>query len=212
MTQAGTLARQHLRIPHAEPGNRIGLFGGSFNPPHSGHRLVAEIALTRLGLDQVWWLVTPGNPLKDTRQLARLDARIARVEEIARHPRMRVSALETTLGSRYSADTIARLKLLRPRLDFVWVMGADNLAGFHRWQNWRAIMNAVPVAVVDRPGATLSALSAPAALAFSTRRLPETRAGELARLVPPVWTFLHGPRDPASSTALRAQDAAGQPS
>jgi nicotinate-nucleotide adenylyltransferase len=203
------VADRYLRLPHAERGNRIGLFGGSFNPPHSGHRLVAEIALKRLRLDQVWWLVTPGNPLKDHSELAQLGDRLAQVERLAHHPRMRVTALEARLGSSYSARTIARLQALRPDLRFVWIMGADNLAGFHRWQDWRGILQAVPVAIIDRPGATLAPLSAPAALAFAANRHPEPDAAGLAGLRPPAWTFLHGPRDPASSTELRAATAGG---
>uniref|UniRef100_UPI003BAD5A88 nicotinate-nucleotide adenylyltransferase n=1 Tax=Stappia sp. TaxID=1870903 RepID=UPI003BAD5A88 len=199
----GDVADSHLRIPYAERGNRIGLFGGSFNPPHSGHRLVADIALKRLRLDQVWWLVTPGNPLKDHSGLADLGTRVAKVKQLAHHPAMRVTALEAGLGSSFSARTIARLKALRPGLSFVWVMGADNLAGFHRWQDWRGIMESVPVAVVDRPGATLSAVSAPAAQTFARHRWPETAAARLAGAWPPAWVFLHGPRDPASSTDLR---------
>jgi nicotinate-nucleotide adenylyltransferase len=206
----GDIADDHLRIPHAERGNRIGLFGGSFNPPHSGHRLVADIALKRLGLDQLWWLVTPGNPLKDHSGLADLDTRVAKVTQLARHPAMRVSALEAGLGSSFSARTIARLRAVRPGLSFVWIMGADNLAGFHRWQNWRGIMESVPVAVVDRPGATLSAMSAPAAQAFARHRWPEAEAGRIATAQPPAWVFLHGPRDPASSTDIRQREGSDQ--
>ncbi|QGZ35858.1 nicotinate-nucleotide adenylyltransferase [Stappia indica] len=199
-----------LAIPHAEPGNRIGLFGGSFNPPHSGHRLVADIALARLGLDQLWWLVTPGNPLKDHSELAPLARRLDAVEAIARHPRMVVTALETQLGTAYSARTLARLTQLRPRLKFVWVMGADNLAGFHRWQDWRGIFARVPIAVVDRPGATLPALASPAAQSFAACRLDETDARLLPGMAPPAWTFLTGPRDASSSTRIRASAKAGR--
>ncbi len=196
-----------LAIPHAEPGNVVGLFGGSFNPPHSGHRLVADTALKRLGLDQLWWLVTPGNPLKDHSQLAPLEDRLDAVEAMADHPRMRVTALEARLGTSYSARTVALLQRKRPRLRFVWIMGADNLAGFHRWQDWRGLMASVPVAVVDRPGATLAAVSAAAAQSQAAWRIDESDAGWLARLAPPAWVFLHGPRDPASSTRIRAETA-----
>lgn len=202
-----TTPRRYLRIPHAEPGQTVGLFGGSFNPPHSGHRLVAEVALKRLGLDQVWWMVTPGNPLKDHGNLAPLGDRLAAVEHFAAHPRMRVTALEARLGSPYSARTITRLATRRPQVSFVWIMGADNLATFHRWQDWRSIMRQVPVVVVDRPGATLSALWSPTAQTFARARWPEEQAGALARAAAPAWTFLHAPRDPTSSTALRAANA-----
>ncbi|WP_029057695.1 nicotinate-nucleotide adenylyltransferase [Stappia stellulata] len=204
MSNTEAVADRYLRIPHTEPGLTVGLFGGSFNPPHSGHRLVADTALKRLALDQVWWLVTPGNPLKDTRELEPLTHRLARVEEIADHPRMRVTALEASLRTRYSAQTIQHLQQKRSGVRFVWVMGADNLAGFHRWQAWRSIFERAPVAVVDRPGATLSALWSPAAQTFASARLAEWRARRLADGPAPAWVFLHAPRDPMSSTHLRA--------
>ncbi|GGB46499.1 putative nicotinate-nucleotide adenylyltransferase [Roseibium aquae] len=200
----GDLSGDWLKLPHAEPGNRIGIFGGSFNPPHSGHRLVAETVLKRLRLDQIWWLVTPGNPLKTHTDLAPLEMRLHRTSALADHPRMKVTAYESVLGSPYTAKTVQMLRRLRPGLRFVWVMGADNLAGFHHWQNWRAILRSVPVAVVDRPGASLSALSAPMAKAFEKHRLPEEYAAQLPDMMPPVWTFLHAPLDPTSSTELRS--------
>lgn len=192
-----------LKLPHAESGNRIGIFGGSFNPPHSGHRLVAETALKRLQLDQVWWVVTPGNPLKNHNGLSPLEQRIELVACRARHPRMKVTAFEAVLGSSYTAQTVEMLRVLRPNLRFVWVMGADNLADFHRWKDWRSIARLVPIAVVDRPGASLSALSAPMAKAFEKQRLPERDAGHIASRKPPVWTFVHAPLDETSSTDLR---------
>lgn len=197
-----------MKLPHAEAGNRIGLFGGSFNPPHSGHRLVAETAMRRLGLDQVWWLVTPGNPLKDHSGLAPLARRIDLAKAVASHPRMKVTAFEAVLGTSYTASTLAGIMHRRPDLSFCWIMGADNLAGFHRWQNWRDIVKSVPIAVVNRPGASLSPLFSPMALAFGAARIPENEAGLLMQYRPPAWVFLHAPLDPTSSTALRR--AAGQ--
>ncbi|CUA92755.1 nicotinate-nucleotide adenylyltransferase [Pannonibacter indicus] len=197
------------RLPHAEPGNRIGLFGGSFNPAHSGHRLVAETALNRLKLDQVWWLVTPGNPLKDHGDLAPLSQRLEQAAALARHPRMKVTAIEARLGTAYTAETLARLKGLRPDLAFAWIMGADNLASFHRWQDWRGILNQVTVAVVNRPGASLSPLFAPAARAFARYRLAEVDAPLALSMKPPHWVFLHAPLDPVSSTLLRARQKEG---
>jgi nicotinate-nucleotide adenylyltransferase len=194
-----------LRLPHAEPGNRIGIFGGSFNPPHSGHRLVAQTVLKRLGLDQVWWFVTPGNPLKDHGDLAPLEMRLHLTSALADHPRMKVTAHELVLGSPYTAQTILMLRRKRPELRFAWVMGADNLAGFHRWQDWRSIVASVPIAVVNRPGASLSALSAPMAKAYEKHRLPEEDARLLLDSEPPVWTFLHAPLDDTSSTVLRGK-------
>ncbi|WP_298817736.1 nicotinate-nucleotide adenylyltransferase [uncultured Roseibium sp.] len=192
-----------LKLPHVEAGNRIGIFGGSFNPPHSGHRLVAITALKRLGLDQIWWLVTPGNPLKSHSDLAPLDLRLRETRALADHPRMKVTAFEKVLGSPYTAKTVMSLRVMRPSVRFVWVMGADNLASFHHWQDWRAIVGSVPIAVVDRPGASLSMMSAPMAKAFEKYRLPEEQAAMLPDLQPPVWTFLHSPLDRTSSTDLR---------
>ncbi|MBD1549031.1 nicotinate-nucleotide adenylyltransferase [Labrenzia aggregata] len=194
-----------MKLPHAEAGNRIGIFGGSFNPPHSGHRLVAQTVLNRLQLDQVWWFVTPGNPLKEHGDLAPLEMRIHMTSALADHPRMKVTAYEAVLGSPYTARTIEMLRVRRPSLRFVWVMGADNLAGFHRWQDWRAIAGLVPIAIVDRPGASLSVLSAPMAKAYEKYRLPEKDAALLADLEPPAWTFLHAPLDETSSTFLRGK-------
>ena len=144
---SGTLAPIAARraLPLALPGNRIGLFGGSFNPPHSGHRLVAETALRRLALDQVWWLVTPGNPLKSTHELAALDTRMRAVAAMAAHPAMNITDVEMHLGSSFTAHTISTLRRLRPDLRFVWVMGADNLRDMHKWQHWRDILTTVPV-------------------------------------------------------------------
>ena len=197
------LDRDWMKLPHAEPGNRIGIFGGSFNPPHSGHRLVAATVLKRLGLDQVWWLVTPGNPLKSHSDLAPLERRLRLTADLAGHPRMKVTAFEQVLGTPYTARTLVALRQMRPSVRFVWVMGADNLAGFHRWQDWRAIVGSVPIAIVDRPGASLSVLSSPMAKAYEKYRLPEEDAALLPEMEAPVWTFLHTPLDRTSSTDLR---------
>ncbi|TYC49332.1 nicotinate-nucleotide adenylyltransferase [Rhodobacterales bacterium] len=199
----GGLGGDWLKLPHAEAGNRIGIFGGSFNPPHSGHRLVASTVLKRIGLDQVWWLVSPGNPLKSHSDLAPLETRLRTARALADHPRMKITAFESALGSPYTARTVAALKELRPALRFVWVMGADNLAGFHRWQDWRSIVGTVPVAIVDRPGASLSVLSSPMAKAFEKYRLPEEDAALLPEMAAPVWTFLHTALDATTSTDLR---------
>lgn len=192
-----------VHLPHAEPGNRIGLFGGSFNPPHSGHRMVASVALKRLGLDQVWWLVTPGNPLKVNSDLAPLEDRVRRVQKLADHPRMKVTAHEAVLGSTFTASTIMQLQQRHPSLTFVWIMGADNMASFHYWQDWRQIAENVPVAVIDRPGASLAALSSPFAQSFASSRINEQKARLLVTLTPPAWVFLHAPLDETSSTRLR---------
>jgi nicotinate-nucleotide adenylyltransferase len=198
------VAAGHLSMPHVEKGMQVGLFGGSFNPPHEGHSLVAEIAIRRLALDQLWWIVTPGNPLKSSRELAPLHERLLLSERIARNPRIKVTAFEARHEVRYTADTIALIRAQNPGVDFVWIMGADNLRDFHRWQRWREIANSVPIAVIDRPGATLSFLSSMVAKTFSHARLDEADAPLLARMKPPAWTFIHGPRSSLSSTAIRA--------
>ncbi len=198
---------RYLRMPHVEKGMQVGLFGGSFNPPHAGHALVAEIALRRLDLDQLWWIVTPGNPLKSTRELAPLAERIRLSEETAVNPRIKVTAFEAANRVRFTADTLALVRARNPGVDFVWIMGADSLRDFHRWQRWRQIMLTFPVAVIDRPGATLSFLSSVAAKTFDYARIDERDAPLLARLEAPAWTFIHGPRSSLSSTALRAAQA-----
>nr|WP_099867166.1 nicotinate-nucleotide adenylyltransferase [Pararhizobium haloflavum] len=191
-------------MPHVEAGMRVGLFGGSFNPPHAGHSLVAEIALRRLHLQQIWWIVTPGNPLKSRGELASLPERISASEALVTDPRIKVTAFEATHGLRYTAETLALVKARNRDVHFVWVMGADNLANFHHWQNWQMIARTFPIAVIDRPGATLSYLSAKMTKTFAHARIDEEDASRLALMKPPAWTFIHGPRSSLSSTALRA--------
>lgn len=195
--------RTYLRMPHVEKGMAVGLFGGSFNPPHAGHALVAEIALRKLRLDQLWWMVTPGNPLKSTKELASLAERIRLSEKLREDPRIKITAFEAAEHVRYTADTLALVKARNPGVHFVWIMGADSLAGFHRWQRWREIATTFPIAVVDRPGATLSFLSSVMAKTFAQAREDEADSEVLARRPAPAWTFLHGPRSSLSSTALR---------
>lgn len=201
------VSARHLRMPHVEKRMQVGLFGGSFNPPHAGHALVAEIALRALGLDQLWWMVTPGNPLKSGRELAPLAERLAKSERLAEDPRIKVTALEAAFHVRYTADTLALVRARNPGVDFVWVMGADNLAQFHRWQSWREIALTMPIAVIDRPGSTLSFVSSVMAKTFDYARVDERAAGRLAGMRAPAWTFIHGPRSSLSSTAIR--NAAG---
>lgn len=204
---AEKIDRRYLIMPHAERGMVVGLFGGSFNPPHEGHELVADIALRRLGLDQLWWMVTPGNPLKSHSNLAPLSQRLACSEKVASDPRIKVTAFEKTLGGSYTAKTLARVKALNPHVHFIWIMGADNLKSFDKWQNWQGIACTFPIAVIDRPGATLSYLSSKMAQRFGFARLDEDDAGVLWMKRAPAWTFIHGPRSTLSSTALRAAGA-----
>ena len=193
-------------IPFYSNGMRIGLLGGSFNPPHAAHRAISLFAIKRLKLDRVWWLVTPGNPLKDRGALHDLDARAEAARKMANDPRIDVSCLESVIGTRYTVDTIDYLRRRASGLRLVWIMGADNLAQFHRWQNWRRIASEVPIAVVDRPPQSFRALAAPAAQALARYRLPETQAGRLADQRAPAWVFLTGLKLNLSSTGLRNPD------
>jgi nicotinate-nucleotide adenylyltransferase len=186
---------------------RIGLFGGTFDPVHAAHRGASLLAMKRLALDRVWWLVTPGNPLKDTRGLAPLSVRLAAARKLAHHPRIDVIDLEAQIGTRFTYETIAYLVRRCPRARFVWIMGADNLRSFHRWQRWRGIAELVPIAIVDRLGPSLYATGSAAAHALARFRLPEAAATKLADHKPPAWIYLHGLKSPLSSTALRAARA-----
>jgi nicotinate-nucleotide adenylyltransferase len=199
------------RLPPFAPGMRIGLLGGSFNPPHEGHVLVTRLALRRLRLDRVWWLVTPGNPLKDTRGLAPLEARIVAARKLARHPRIAVLGLEAQIGTRYTYETIAYLRQHCPGVHFVWIMGADNLRSFHRWQKWRGIVALVPIAIIDRLGPSLYASASAAGQFLARSRIPEGAAQSLPDRKPPVSVYLHGLKSPLSSTALRAARVALKP-
>ncbi len=185
-------------LPRHAPGLRIGLFGGSFNPPHAGHRLVTLIALRRLSLDAVWWIVTPGNPLKDTSGLAPQRERMAAARRLMPEPKVAVTGFEAEIGTRYTLDTLRYLKRRCRGVRFVWIMGADNLIQFHRWQGWRDIAALMPIAVIDRPGATLKATASRTAHALARHR---RQGPEMAG--PPCWTFIHDRRSPLSSSALR---------
>ena len=193
--------------PWAAPGQVIGLLGGSFDPPHAGHVHLTREALKRLGLDQVWWLVSPGNPIK-AHAPAPLAARVAASRALMRHPRVRITDLEAGFGTRATVDTLVALRAAYPHLRFVWLMGADNLAGFHRWDRWRDIMAQVPVAVFARPGQRLRALTSPAARRFAADRIAAAEARALGLRRAPAWVYLDMPMRPDSSSALRA--GAGQ--
>lgn len=191
------------RLP--PPGARIGLLGGSFNPAHEGHREISREALVRLGLDRVWWLVSPQNPLKSSAGMAPLDARLAGARLVADDPRILVTGLEAILGSTYTADTLKSLIHLLPRVRFVWLMGADNLIQVHSWRNWPQIFSALPVAVFDRPSYSLGALSGKAARTFARYRLKESSARRLAEARPPAWAFIRCRLNPQSATDIRAR-------
>ena len=185
------------------PGKRVGLFGGSFNPAHAGHAHVAETALRRLGLDRVIWLVSPQNPLKPTHETAAMTRRIWGALRYAQGPSMIVSDAETRIGSYYTIDTLRVLKARYPGVCFVWIMGADSLASFHRWRGWTQIMRETPVAVIARPWAAVKSRSSPAAARFAFARLPARSARTLPCREPPAWVYLTAPLNFTSSTALR---------
>ena len=182
---------------------RVGLYGGSFNPVHEGHVHVAETALKRLALDRVWWLVTPQNPLKSPDQTADYAERFAAVAEVAENPRFSISDIEARLGLTTTIETVNAVQTRWPRTRFVWIMGADSLASFHRWRDWRSIAQSLPLAVIARPGSALAPLSAPAAQTLRSQRLQEESAPALLDISPAKWIFLHARLSSASSTDLR---------
>ncbi len=188
-------------FPIASKGMVIGLLGGSFDPAHGGHVHLTRQAMARMGLDCVWWLVTPGNPLK-VRQPAPMAARLAQARAVMVHPRVKITDLEVLLGTRATVDTIARLQAMYPGVHFVWLMGADNLVQFHKWGRWRDILRMVPVGVLARPGAGVAARNSVAAQAFRGARVSrgETLRGRAA----PAWCFVNMPLNDASSSEIRA--------
>jgi nicotinate-nucleotide adenylyltransferase len=188
---------------HLAPGMRVGLFGGSFNPAHPGHAHVAETARKRLGLHHVIWLVTPQNPLKSASDAAPVEQRLASARAQARGPSMIVTDAETRIGAQYTLDTLRVLKARFPGVHFVWLMGSDNLAGFHHWRGWVEIMRSTPVAVVARPDSLNKSRAGPTARRFASARLATREAPLLAGAKPPAWVYLRGPLNFASSTALR---------
>lgn len=190
-----------------EPAERIGLLGGSFNPAHSGHQDLSKTALDRLALDQVWWLVSPQNPLKPREGMAGLDQRVAAARAAVDHPQIRVTALESELGTRYTVDTVKALLRDFPKVHFVWLMGADNLIQLPQWKDWERLFRLVPVAVFARPGYSKQALASAPAKRFADCRVAEPQADQLAVTPPPAWVFIHGPLNPSSSTAIRKRRA-----
>ncbi|WP_232825444.1 nicotinate-nucleotide adenylyltransferase [Albibacillus kandeliae] len=194
----------NYRYPFARPGQTIGLLGGSFDPPHPGHVHITLQALKRFGLDRVWWLVSPGNPLK-ARGPAPLETRMAACRAIMQHPRVEVTDIEAQVGTRITAHTIATLRAMYPGVRFVWLMGADNLAQLHHWQDWRYIMDNVPVGVLARPGDRISARMSPAARIYAPYRISGTASHLLAQAEPPAWCFVNVPMVDWSSTEIRAR-------
>ncbi len=188
-------------------GRRIGLLGGSFNPAHDGHRHISLLALKVLALDEIWWLVSPQNPLKPNEGMAPFPERLAEARKAARHPRIKVSAIEQRLGTRFTADTLKALARRGPGRRFVWIMGADNLRQIDRWQRWTDIFQGVPVAVFDRPTYCYKALAGLAAHRYRRDRLPDREARLLAGRKPPAWCFIPAAKHPASATEIRSRRA-----
>ena len=189
-------------FPIAHKGMVIGLLGGSFDPAHEGHVHITREAIKRMGLDRVWWLVSPGNPLK-ARQPAAMDERLARARGLMRDPKVVVTDLEARLGTRVTVGTIERLRAIYPGVRFVWLMGADNLVQFHRWQRWRDILRLVPMGVLARPGSGVAARLSVAARAFRVHRV--ARGEGLGNKRPPAWCFVNLPLNAMSSSAIRAR-------
>jgi len=200
---SGDEGRMIQPLPHSRHGQVIGLLGGSFDPPHAGHLHISREALKRFGLDRVWWLVSPGNPLKRHGPAPLLE-RMAAARALADHPRIHVTDIEARLGTRYTAETLAALTAIAPGRRFVWLMGADNLAQFHRWQDWRGIMERVPVGVLARPGQRISARLSPAARIYAQARIKGRASHLLGRAGAPAWCFVNVPMTDISSSALRA--------
>ncbi len=184
----------------------VGLLGGSFNPAHAGHRHVSVEALRRLGLDEVWWLVSPQNPLKNAAGMAPLDVRVASAGAVANHRRIHVTDLELHLGTRFAVDTVAALQRRYPRVRFIWLMGADNLAQFHHWSRWRGLAARVPIAVLARPGYMERALTAPAMAWFGRRRHASALARRWREWRLPAIVVLDIRMSPLSATAIRRAD------
>ncbi|GGE35454.1 putative nicotinate-nucleotide adenylyltransferase [Primorskyibacter flagellatus] len=193
-------------MPRATPSQVIGLLGGSFDPAHDGHVHLTREAIKRFGLTYVWWLVSPGNPLK-SRQPATMEARIARARDEMRDPRVTVTGIEEQLGTRYTAETLAALSRLYPGVRFVWLMGADNLTQLDQWQDWHWIMENIPVGVLARPGYRISACTSKAARLYARYRLPANASRLLGRSGAPAWCFVNMPMMPHSSTQIRKDGA-----
>jgi nicotinate-nucleotide adenylyltransferase len=187
-------------------GRRVGLMGGSFNPAHEGHLHVSRLALERLRLDAVWWLVSPQNPLKPAAGMAPFEERFASAQAAAKaEPRIVVSDLELRLGTRFAVDTVALLKRRFPAVRFVWIMGADNMIQVRKWRKWRAIFRALPIAVFARPSYSWRARSSRAARRFANAEVSESRARSLVDVRPPAWTYLETRPKALSATRIRAR-------
>lgn len=191
-------------FPYARPGQVIGLLGGSFDPAHEGHVHITREALKRFGLDQVWWLVTPGNPLK-AHGPAPLEQRLDHARDVMQHPRVKVTQIEVHTGTRYTAETLKALIALYPGVHFVWLMGADNLADFHRWERWDWIMSHVPIGILARPGDRGAARVSKAARRFRAAQITGRQAAKLRVSEAPAWSLVNVPMVDVSSSQIRAR-------
>jgi len=199
------MALQPTRYRHNR-GPITGILGGSFNPAHGGHRRVTMFAIRALGLDEAWWMVSPGNPLKPRKGMASLNARVKSAQRMSRNAPIRVTAIEQQLGTRYTIDTLRALLRRYPRRRFVWLMGADNLAQFHRWKDWRQIAREMPIAVIARPGYDNDAVASPAMAWLRRFRLPAGRLGNRGEWSAPALIELRFDPDPRSATQIRDAD------
>jgi nicotinate-nucleotide adenylyltransferase len=192
-------------LPISSASNRIGLFGGSFNPPHIGHRMVSRQVMRRLNLDAIWWLVSPGNPLKNNSNLAPLAERVKKARDLITLPNVYVTGFEAKHGFSYSFESLKYLKSILPSRKFVWIMGSDNLKSFHEWQNWREIANLMPMAIYARPISNINAPFSKAAINLAKYRIDEQDAKILPTMPAPAWVYLHGIMSDLSSTKIRAK-------
>jgi nicotinate-nucleotide adenylyltransferase len=195
--------------PATSPGLKVGLLGGSFNPAHEGHRLVSTMSMRQLGLDQVWWLVSPQNPLKPESGMAPLDERLEGAREAADHPRIIITDIENQLGTRYTVDTVHALQQRFRDVRFVWLMGADNMIQLPKWSKWHELVDTIPIAIYPRPGFTLKARLSPAASTYRSAWLDGSDAALLSSLAAPALCFLEGPQDSISATSIRQSATAG---
>ncbi|MBL0848936.1 MAG: nicotinate-nucleotide adenylyltransferase [Candidatus Liberibacter ctenarytainae] len=192
-------------MPHIQPGMKIGLFGGTFDPPHYGHIAIANIALTKLGLDQLWWIITPSHSFKDYSSQPSLSERIALSTKLVKNPYIHITAFEASHNYTHTFNTICQVKSRSKSVQFVWIMGADNIKTFHQWHHWKRLVRTVPIAIIDRFDTTLNYISSPMAKAFNYARLDESLSNTLCNKSPPAWIFIHNRHYIISSTILRKQ-------
>ncbi len=193
-----------LGLPIATPGNVIGLLGGSFDPPHAGHVHITRQALQTFGFSKIWWLVSPGNPLKKIGPV-KFTKRYQACSSIISNPLVCITDIELRLGSKFTADTLRKLTAIYPGVRFVWLMGADNLVNFHLWDNWDWIIQNFPIGVMARPGEQIKAGLSPAAIKYRKFRIPTYHASKLSYYSAPAWSLLVGPMRDISSTKIRMQ-------